>query len=143
MYPGIKRDDLSEEQKQTISALSTLAAGLVGGLTGNSPADVVAGAQAGKNAVENNNILTVAARGCAMASPCRTKVAEQLLELGAKLGIAGLAGAAIKDVADKMTPDELEHFGMLEMLRLPGNILACFRTSMALKMLRILMLLKT
>ncbi|KGQ03829.1 hypothetical protein BBAD15_g10933 [Beauveria bassiana D1-5] len=51
-----------------------------------------------------------------MASPCRTKVAEQLLELGAKLGIAGLAGAAIKDVSDKMTPDELEHFGMLEML---------------------------
>ncbi|AJZ89771.1 hypothetical protein VW41_12365 [Klebsiella michiganensis] len=54
MYPGIKRDDLSEEQKQNISALSTLAGGLVGGLTGNSTADVVAGAQAGKNAVENN-----------------------------------------------------------------------------------------
>ncbi|AIR62871.1 hypothetical protein LH23_20100 [Cedecea neteri] len=54
MYPGIKREDLSEEQKQTISALSTLAAGLAGGLAGNSTADVVAGAQAGKNAVENN-----------------------------------------------------------------------------------------
>ncbi|NIG76584.1 VENN motif pre-toxin domain-containing protein [Klebsiella sp. Ap-873] len=50
MYPGIKREDLSEEQKQTISALSTLAAGLAG----NSTADVVAGAQTGKNAVENN-----------------------------------------------------------------------------------------
>ncbi|WNJ81271.1 VENN motif pre-toxin domain-containing protein [Cedecea neteri] len=46
MYPGIKREDLSEEQKQTISALSTLAAGLAGGLAGNSTADVVAGAQA-------------------------------------------------------------------------------------------------
>ncbi len=54
LYPGVKRSDLSEEQRQTISALGTLAAGLAGGVVGNSTADVVAGAQAGKNAVENN-----------------------------------------------------------------------------------------
>ncbi|MGJ0482493.1 hemagglutinin repeat-containing protein [Pantoea agglomerans] len=54
LYPGVKRDDLSEEQRQTISALGTLAAGLAGGVVGDSTADVVAGAQAGKNAVENN-----------------------------------------------------------------------------------------
>lgn len=45
---------LSEEQKQSISALSTLAAGLAGGVTGDSTANALAGAQAGKNAVENN-----------------------------------------------------------------------------------------
>ncbi|WP_421081327.1 hemagglutinin repeat-containing protein, partial [Serratia fonticola] len=45
---------LSEEQKQSLSALSTLAAGLAGGVTGDSSANAVAGAQAGKNAVENN-----------------------------------------------------------------------------------------
>ncbi|MGP4035643.1 hemagglutinin repeat-containing protein [Pantoea agglomerans] len=54
LYPGVKRSDLSEEQRQTISALGTLAAGLAGGVVGDSTADVVAGAQAGKNAVENN-----------------------------------------------------------------------------------------
>ncbi len=54
LYPGVDRKDLSEEQRQTISALGTLAAGLAGGLAGDSTADVVAGAQAGKNAVENN-----------------------------------------------------------------------------------------
>ncbi|VDR24907.1 Filamentous hemagglutinin [Raoultella terrigena] len=54
MYPGIDRKDLTEEQRQTISALGTLAAGLAGGIAGNSTADAVAGAQAGKNAVENN-----------------------------------------------------------------------------------------
>ncbi|MCW6553757.1 VENN motif pre-toxin domain-containing protein, partial [Yersinia ruckeri] len=43
-----------EEQRQTLSALSTLASGLSGGLAGDSTADAVAGAQAGKNAVENN-----------------------------------------------------------------------------------------
>ncbi|HHT7585288.1 TPA: VENN motif pre-toxin domain-containing protein, partial [Klebsiella aerogenes] len=50
----VKTEELSEEQKSTISALSTLAAGLMGGLSGGSSADAVAGAQAGKNAVENN-----------------------------------------------------------------------------------------
>ncbi len=54
MYPGINREDLTEEQRQTISALGTLAAGLAGGVVGNSTADAVAGAQAGKNALENN-----------------------------------------------------------------------------------------
>ncbi|WP_431221659.1 hemagglutinin repeat-containing protein [Serratia sp. L9] len=45
---------LSEEQKQSLSALSTLAAGLAGGVTGDSTANALTGAQAGKNAVENN-----------------------------------------------------------------------------------------
>nr|WP_269217186.1 VENN motif pre-toxin domain-containing protein [Escherichia coli] len=33
MYPGVKRSNLSEEQKQTISTLATVSAGLTGGLT--------------------------------------------------------------------------------------------------------------
>lgn len=57
LYPNIKREDLTEEQRQTISSLSTLAAGLAGGLTGDSSADAVAGVQAGKNALENNSLL--------------------------------------------------------------------------------------
>lgn len=54
MYPGVKQSDLSEEQKQTISTLATVSAGLAGGLTGNSTASAAMGAQSGKNAVENN-----------------------------------------------------------------------------------------
>jgi len=54
MYPGVKREDLSEEQRQTISALGTLAAGLAGGIAGDSAGSAVAGALAGRNAVENN-----------------------------------------------------------------------------------------
>ncbi|UAN45918.1 hemagglutinin repeat-containing protein [Serratia sp. JSRIV001] len=46
--------ELSESEKQTVSALATLAAGLAGGLIGDSTADVVAGAQTGKTVVENN-----------------------------------------------------------------------------------------
>ena len=51
---GWDKNNLSEDQKQTVSALATLAAGLAGGLTGDSTADMVSGAQAGKNAIENN-----------------------------------------------------------------------------------------
>ncbi|EHY6411658.1 contact-dependent inhibition toxin CdiA [Escherichia coli] len=54
LYPGVKQSDFSEEQKQTISTLATVSAGLAGGLTGNSSASAAVGAQSGKNAVDNN-----------------------------------------------------------------------------------------
>ena len=60
MYPGTDRSDLTETQRQTISALGTLAAGLAGGVAGDSTAGVVAGAQAGRNAVENNSLADIA-----------------------------------------------------------------------------------
>ena len=60
LYPGVKRNDLSEEQRQTISALGTLAAGLAGGVVGDSTADAVAGAQAGKTSLENNALSDIA-----------------------------------------------------------------------------------
>jgi filamentous hemagglutinin len=46
--------ELSETEKQTVSAFATLAAGLAGGLAGNGTADVVAAAQAGQTTVTNN-----------------------------------------------------------------------------------------
>ncbi|KAB8310069.1 hypothetical protein EH228_12230 [Erwinia endophytica] len=46
--------ELSESEKQTVSALATLAAGLAGGLAGNGTANVVAAAQAGQTTVTNN-----------------------------------------------------------------------------------------
>ncbi|MFE4111437.1 VENN motif pre-toxin domain-containing protein, partial [Kosakonia sp. YIM B13611] len=56
---GIKDvSKLSEEQKQTVSALATLASGLAGALVGDSGANAIAGAQAGKTTVENNFLGT-------------------------------------------------------------------------------------
>ncbi|WP_411910345.1 hemagglutinin repeat-containing protein, partial [Pectobacterium versatile] len=54
VYPGKTTNDLTEEEKQSVSALSTLASGLVSGLAGNSSASAASGAQSGRNAVENN-----------------------------------------------------------------------------------------
>jgi filamentous hemagglutinin len=54
MFQGRKISDLTESEKQQVSALSQLAAGLAGGLVSDSTAGVVTGSQAAKNAVENN-----------------------------------------------------------------------------------------
>ncbi|MFL1418953.1 hemagglutinin repeat-containing protein [Pseudomonas fildesensis] len=54
LYGGVSNENLSEGQKQTISSLSTLAAGLSGSLVGKDALNAVAAAQVGKNAVENN-----------------------------------------------------------------------------------------
>lgn len=51
---GKQVNELSEEEKQAVSALATLASGLAGGLVGDSSANAVAAAQAGKTTVENN-----------------------------------------------------------------------------------------
>ncbi|MCW1877825.1 hemagglutinin repeat-containing protein [Erwinia sp. INIA-01] len=59
LYPGKRVSDLTETEKQTVSVLGTLAAGLAGGITGGSAADGMAGAQAGKNSTENNALSDI------------------------------------------------------------------------------------
>nr|WP_249584647.1 hemagglutinin repeat-containing protein [Pseudomonas viridiflava] len=56
LYPDTPLDQLSETEKQNISALSTLAGGIAGGIVGGDSANAVAGAGAAKNAVENNQL---------------------------------------------------------------------------------------
>nr|WP_244986361.1 VENN motif pre-toxin domain-containing protein [Rosenbergiella epipactidis] len=53
-YYDKKPSELDESQKQTISALASLAAGLAGGLVGGDTASAVSGMQTGKVTVENN-----------------------------------------------------------------------------------------
>ncbi|BEM43502.1 16S rRNA endonuclease CdiA [Serratia marcescens] len=56
LFPGKTAQQLSESEKQQVSALSQLAAGLAGGLATGDTAGAVTGAQAGKTAVENNHL---------------------------------------------------------------------------------------
>ena len=51
---GLEVNELSEDKKQTVSALATLAAGLAAGLVGGDTESTLAGMQAGKVTVENN-----------------------------------------------------------------------------------------
>ncbi|WP_160279921.1 VENN motif pre-toxin domain-containing protein, partial [Erwinia oleae] len=82
---------LDETQKQTISALSTLASGLAGGLAGDSTASAIAGAQAGKNTIENNHLSSKEARqldkemqSCKASGGDCNKVAEKYIEISNK-----------------------------------------------------------
>ncbi|MGT8859021.1 VENN motif pre-toxin domain-containing protein, partial [Enterobacter sp. 186315] len=54
LYPGKEASDLGEDDRQLISTLATISAGMAGGLAGNGTSSAAAGAQAGRNAVENN-----------------------------------------------------------------------------------------
>lgn len=54
LYPDKKTADLTESERQTVSALSTLAGGLAGAITGGGAAGAVTGAGTAQNAVDNN-----------------------------------------------------------------------------------------
>ncbi|MGC1123564.1 hemagglutinin repeat-containing protein [Pantoea agglomerans] len=56
MYPGKQASELTQEQKQVVSALGQLAAQLSAGVTSGSVEGGIQGAVAGKNAVENNTL---------------------------------------------------------------------------------------
>ncbi|MDS0597819.1 contact-dependent inhibition effector tRNA nuclease [Escherichia coli] len=55
-YYGGRTDNLSEQERQQISMLATIASGIAGGLAGNSTSAAGMGAMAGKNAAENNSL---------------------------------------------------------------------------------------
>ncbi|EFB3290029.1 filamentous hemagglutinin N-terminal domain-containing protein [Escherichia coli] len=61
-YYGGRTDNLSEQERQQISMLATIASGIAGGLAGNSTSAAGTGAQAGRNSVENNFLSSKEAR---------------------------------------------------------------------------------
>ncbi|MBP2198991.1 VENN motif pre-toxin domain-containing protein [Pantoea cypripedii] len=100
LYPGVDRADLSEEQKQTVSALSTLAAGLAGGIAGGSVSSAVTGAQAGKNAVDNNALCN--------PTTCMNDLFDMSKPMtgGAGMAAAGAGAAAGAAIADALNGDK-------------------------------------
>ncbi|MGK3144345.1 VENN motif pre-toxin domain-containing protein [Pantoea sp. C2G6] len=60
MYPGKQASELTEDEKQVVSALGQLAAQLSAGVASGSVEGGIQGAVAGKNAVENNALSDIA-----------------------------------------------------------------------------------
>jgi len=87
LYDGLSNEQLTQEQKQTISALATLAAGIAGSVTGKDALSAVASAQVGKNAVENNFLspadqtLLDQLRQQRLGGDTRVSVAQKLVAL--------------------------------------------------------------
>ncbi|KFD14257.1 hypothetical protein GRAQ_01207 [Rahnella aquatilis CIP 78.65 = ATCC 33071] len=104
LYPGVKPENLTNEQKANVSALSTLAAGLAGGVAGNSLLATGTGAVAGKTAVENNAV------GCS-ARTCPTSLGDDIMHGGGMGGgtTGGAAGAGIGAIIAGMFGDDEKH----------------------------------
>ncbi len=101
LFPGKTAEQLSESEKQQVSALSQLAAGLAGGLATGDTAGVVTGGQAGKNAVENNSLSGDKARESVKqaAESLKNQVREKLGE-GTTSSIANGIINALADTGD-------------------------------------------
>ncbi|WP_284602905.1 hemagglutinin repeat-containing protein [Dickeya dadantii] len=65
LYSGRDTSDLTEAEKQSVSALASLAAGLASGIASGNTTGAATGAQAGRNAVENNTLGVIAAETAA------------------------------------------------------------------------------
>ena len=100
LYPGVKREDLTENEKQKIVALSTLAAGLAGGIAGDDTAGIIAGAQGGKNATEYNHFNLPS--GMMDYAGGAFTLAEQMVQEGKS---AEEINAALKDFSQGDLPE--------------------------------------
>ncbi|WP_338803386.1 hemagglutinin repeat-containing protein [Xenorhabdus griffiniae] len=83
LYGDKHPNDLSPEEKETVSNLSTLAGGIAAGLATNSTAGGLDGAQTAKNAVESNYLhadqiddFAARAKGCEVRGDCKQIVKE-------------------------------------------------------------------
>ncbi|EOW7663027.1 contact-dependent inhibition effector tRNA nuclease [Escherichia coli] len=83
-YYGGRTDNLSEQERQQISMLATIASGIAGGLAGNSTSAAGTGAQAGRNSAENNMLNVIATETAANTAAA----------------IAGATGNASKDTGN-------------------------------------------
>ena len=119
LYPGKAVGDLTETEKQTISALGTLAAGLAGGVAGDGTADAVAGAQAGRNAVENNHLkaeqiddFAARAKGCEARGDC-DQIVKEMEDLSLKQQQGMIAVCSSNPSACKEKYGDIPANGML------------------------------
>ncbi|AGP46195.1 hemagglutinin repeat-containing protein [Serratia plymuthica] len=102
LFPGRKVAELSESEKQQVSVLSQLAAGLAGGVATGNTAGAVTGSQAGKNAVENNALSGLEGFGKGMAdiSMSQTSLGASMLQGGASPD--EIAAALVKNAQGDM-----------------------------------------
>jgi len=123
LHPNKSADELTETEKQTISALSTLAGGLAGGAVGGDLAGAAAGAQSGRNATENNELGSrlfaekryrdYAEQSCGgvAADVCRSNYGKKIMNEGGPV-VAVLAGTGVAAGVVLLGPELMLACGM-------------------------------
>ncbi|HEK0805667.1 TPA: VENN motif pre-toxin domain-containing protein [Proteus mirabilis] len=105
LFPGKKVSDLTESEKQQVSALSQLASGLAGGLTTGDVAGAITGSQAGKNAVENNALVVPTPAGpivLPVVIPGTSDTTNEQLALSIERALKNMG----KTISDTLSPED-------------------------------------
>ncbi|WP_293545048.1 hemagglutinin repeat-containing protein [Pluralibacter sp.] len=108
LYPGMNVRDLDEKDKQLVSNLATLAAGLAGNLVGGDSGSTTAGAQAGRNAVENNSLSVAQNKSraqemtqCQGSTACENAVIDKYKKINAEQHESVLGCKGAQDCVNK------------------------------------------
>ncbi|MEK9498090.1 VENN motif pre-toxin domain-containing protein, partial [Photorhabdus sp. P32] len=119
LYPDKKLSELTADEKEKISHLSTLAGGIAAGLVTDSTAGGVDGAQTAKNAVENNFLtakqiddFVAKAKGCEARGDCN-QIVKEMEDLSLKQRNELIATCASDPAACKEKYGELPANSML------------------------------
>ncbi|STO59245.1 filamentous hemagglutinin outer membrane protein [Canicola haemoglobinophilus] len=105
-------NDLSESEKQTITALSQLAGGLAGGVIGDSTTSAVSSADIAKRAVENNHLGTILSNPEYASSLVLKSEADAIKQEIIEKANEEVA-EEIVNVADKYTPHYISISGQM------------------------------
>ena len=111
-------ENLSEEEKRTVSSLSQVAAGIAGGSLSDSSDGAIIAAKTAKNAVENNNFVALAAEGFTLV--CSRTCLQALSGIaGVSIGIGlspnekevAIVAAAMRDpeAMSKLTKEQVSY----------------------------------
>ncbi|MBD2826942.1 hemagglutinin repeat-containing protein, partial [Xenorhabdus szentirmaii] len=119
LYGGKTMDELSPDEKEKVSNLSTIAGGLAAGLTTDSTAGGVSGAQTAKNAVENNFLhadqiddFAARAKGCEARGDCQ-QINQEMRDLSLKQQEEMIAVCASNPAACKEKYGDIPANGLL------------------------------
>ena len=98
LYGTTNPEELTTEQKATISSIAGLAGAGLGGISGNSVTDVVAGSQVAQNAVENNfltkaqvQLINLELTNCALLNKGECNRVDEILYEAKKKSSANIA----------------------------------------------------
>ena len=127
LYGGKDASELTEEEKQTISALSQLASGLAVAAGGGNIGDASAAISSSKNAVENNGLAKPILKGlekgyefCMKNATCRNSLAQ----LGVNFGLTNDQIQEAMDAGKSRDPEKIKELSPEQVAWLDAQILA-------------------
>nr|WP_223555677.1 hemagglutinin repeat-containing protein [Pseudomonas sp. BF-R-01] len=128
LYSGKTGEQLTESEKQTVSALSTLAGGLAGAMVTGNSAGAALGAWTSKNAVENNHLSVIENVSLGMKqkeydASCKDSASSYCQ--GLSNDIAGLIAKGLSVLKNEEVATDSDFTRAFVFSTNPGDIISC------------------